>query len=170
VGGDAPSVEAYVGLGANLGDPRATLAEALARLDDPPDVVVAAWSSLYRTAPVGEVLDQPAFLNAVARLETSLPPRALLDRLLATESALGRVRDRRHGPRTCDLDLLLYDDAVLREPGLELPHPRLCERRFVLEPLLELAPGLRLPGGAGLAELLPATAGQAVERTALRLR
>ena len=106
-----------------------------------------AASTLRETEPVG-YLDQPSFLNGAAQLETALPPRELLERLLEIESRLGRVRGEgpRFGPRTIDLDLLLYGDETIDEPGLTVPHPRLAERRFALEPLAELAPGLEIPG------------------------
>jgi 2-amino-4-hydroxy-6-hydroxymethyldihydropteridine diphosphokinase len=145
---------AYIGLGSNLGDRRAQLEEALRRLDADPAVSVVAVSSFRDTEPVG-VVDQPRFLNAAAALDTSLEPHELLDRLLAVERALGRDRSgERWGPRMVDLDLLLYGDAALDEPGLTVPHPRLHERRFVLEPLLELDPGLTLPDGRRLRDLL----------------
>ena len=137
---------AFVGLGANLGDREATIREALRLLGERDDVRVEAVSELRETEPVG-LTDQPRFLNGAARLETTLAPRALVDVLLETERALGRVRSERWGPRTIDLDLLLYGEATtLDEPGLTLPHPRLHERRFALEPLAELAPGLEIPG------------------------
>ena len=140
---------AFVGLGANLGDRGGTIRAALARLDG-----VVAVSRLRETDPVG-FEDQPRFLNGVAEVETELPPRALLDRLLAIERELGRTRDGpRFGPRTIDLDLLLLGDLVLDEPGLTLPHPRLHERRFVLEPLAELAPELVVPGRGRIRDLL----------------
>jgi 2-amino-4-hydroxy-6-hydroxymethyldihydropteridine diphosphokinase len=139
---------AFVGLGSNLGDREATIRSAVAQLD------VARVSTLRETDPVG-LLDQPRFLNGVAELETELPPRALLERLLEVERSLGRTREGpRFGPRTIDLDLLLYDDAVLDEPGLTLPHPRLHERAFVLEPLAELAPDLVVPGRGPVRDLL----------------
>ena len=141
---------AFIGLGSNLGDREAALRGALELLGE--DVV--AVSSFRETEPVG-YLDQPAFLNAAAALETGLEPRALLERLLGVERELGRTREGpRHGPRTIDLDLLVYDDRVIDEPGLVVPHPRLAERRFVLEPLAELDPGLVVPGQGGVAELL----------------
>ena len=145
--------EAYVGLGANLGEREATIREALRLLGEHKGIRVLAVSSLRETDPVG-VLDQPRFLNGAARLETELAPRALLDALLDVEQALGRERAERWGPRTIDLDLLLYDRLVLDEPGLTLPHPRLHERRFALEPLAELAPGLELPGRGSVESLL----------------
>jgi 2-amino-4-hydroxy-6-hydroxymethyldihydropteridine diphosphokinase len=153
----------YVGLGANLGDARATLHEALGRLDAHPAVAVVARSSDYGSDPVGGP-EQPAYTNAVARLRTTLEPQPLLEVLLETEAALGRVRGVRFGPRTCDLDLLLYDDRVISEPGLEVPHPRMAERRFVLEPLAELEPALALPDGRRIADLLELTDGQRVWR------
>ena len=151
---------AYIGLGANLGDRRASLDEALARLDAEPGIEVAAVSSFRETDPVG-VVDQPRFLNGAAALETTLAPRELLDRLLAVERSLGRERTGpRFGPRTIDLDLLLYGDETIDEPGLTVPHPRLYERRFVLEPLVELDSSLALPDGRALAALLGAPPGE----------
>jgi 2-amino-4-hydroxy-6-hydroxymethyldihydropteridine diphosphokinase len=136
---------AYIGIGSNLGDRQRLIRKALDLLGAQADVKVAALSTVRETDPVG-IVDQPRFLNAAARLETELAPRQLLDRLLAVERDLGRVRAERYGPRTIDLDLLLYGDEVVDEPGLRVPHPRLGERRFVLEPLLELDPGLVVPG------------------------
>ena len=148
---------AFVGLGSNLGDREQTIARALALLGEHPDVEVLRVSRLRETAPWGYA-DQPAFLNGAALLETALPPRELLVTLLAVEQQLGRERDPavRYGPRTIDLDLLLYEDAVLDEPGLTLPHPRLHEREFALEPLAELEPELVIPGHGSLAEVLSA--------------
>jgi len=141
---------AYIGLGSNIGDREVALWAALELLGD--DVV--AVSSFRETDPVG-YLDQPMFLNAAAALETELEPRALLDRLLELERELGRTREGpRFGPRTIDLDLLLYGDRVIDEPGLVVPHPRLAERRFVLEPLAELDPDLVVPGLGRVDELL----------------
>jgi 2-amino-4-hydroxy-6-hydroxymethyldihydropteridine diphosphokinase len=117
---------------------------------------VTAVSSVRETDPVG-LVDQPRFLNAVARIETDLRPPELLDRMLATERELGRRRDGpRFGPRTIDLDLLIYGDEEIDEPGLIVPHPRLAERRFVLEPLHELDPGLVVPGRGRVWDLLSA--------------
>ena len=145
---------AYVGLGSNLGDRRATLRRALELLAAEPDVELVTVSAVRETEPVG-LADQPRFLNAVAAVETPLPPRALLERLLAVEVALGRTRTGpRFGPRTIDLDLLLHGDAVVDEPGLTVPHPRLHERRFVLEPLAELDPHLVVPGRGPVEALL----------------
>jgi 2-amino-4-hydroxy-6-hydroxymethyldihydropteridine diphosphokinase len=145
---------AYVGLGANLGDRERTLRRALELLRADPGIAVAAVSSFRETDPVGYA-DQPRFVNAVAALDTELAPRELLERLLSTERSLGRVRQGpRFGPRTIDLDLLLYGDQVLDEPGLRVPHPRLAERRFVLEPLAELDPELDVPGHGRVSALL----------------
>jgi 2-amino-4-hydroxy-6-hydroxymethyldihydropteridine diphosphokinase len=145
---------AYVGLGANLGDRAATLTRAIDLLADRPAIDVVGVSSFRETDPVG-YLDQPRFLNAAVAVETSLAPAALLATLLEVERELGRVREGpRYGPRTVDLDLLLMDDLVLDEPGLELPHPRLHERVFALEPLAELDPELVVPGRGPVRQLL----------------
>ena len=145
---------AYVGLGANLGDRAATLTRAIDLLADRPAIDVVGVSSFRETDPVG-YLDQPRFLNAAVAVETSLAPAALLATLLEVERELGRVREGpRYGPRTVDLDLLLMDDLVLDEPGLEIPHPRLHERVFALEPLAELDPDLVVPGRGPVRQLL----------------
>lgn len=145
---------AYVGLGANLGDREATLRRALDLLGAREGVAVDAVSTLRETEPVG-FLDQPRFLNGAVRLETELSPRELLAALLEVERELGRDRSGpRFGPRTVDLDLLLYGEVELDEDGLTVPHPRLHERGFVLEPLAELAPGLVVPGLGPLETLL----------------
>jgi 2-amino-4-hydroxy-6-hydroxymethyldihydropteridine diphosphokinase len=141
---------AYIGLGANLGDREETIRTAAAALG------ARRLSAIRETAPWG-VEDQPPFLNAVAELDTDLEPRALLERLLSIERDLGRVRDgRRWGPRTIDLDLLLYGDRVVDEPGLQVPHPLLHERAFALEPLAELAPDVRIPGRGTVQDALTA--------------
>jgi 2-amino-4-hydroxy-6-hydroxymethyldihydropteridine diphosphokinase len=144
-----------VALGANLGDREATLRAALAELGAADGVDVVAISSFAETDPVG-YLDQPRFLNGAAALETSLGPRALLDLLQAVERRFGRVRSGvpAQGPRTLDLDLVLYENAEIEEPGLTIPHPRLHERRFVLEPLAELDPSLEVPGKGEIQTLL----------------
>jgi 2-amino-4-hydroxy-6-hydroxymethyldihydropteridine diphosphokinase len=139
---------AYVGLGANLGDREGTIRAAVAALPG-----VLAVSSLRETEPVG-VTDQPRFLNGVAALETELSARDLLDTLLAVERRLGRERRERWGPRTIDLDLLLFGQEAIDEPGLTVPHPRLHERRFALEPLAEIAPDALIPGRGRVANLL----------------
>ena len=146
-------VRAYVGLGSNLGDREGVIGDAVSALGSHPDIEVLQVSSLRETEPWGPV-EQPPFLNGAAAVETSLEPRALLDVLLEVERRLGRVRDERWGPRTIDLDLLLYGDTVVDEPGLTVPHPRLRERAFALEPLLELDPDLVVPGQGSAAILL----------------
>ncbi len=154
---------AYIALGANLGDPAATVNAAFAALDQLPQSRLLAKSALYRTAPVG-IADQPEFVNAAALIDTTLAPEALLDALLGIEQAFGRVRAERNGPRTLDLDILLYDDLTLATPRLTLPHPRLHLRAFVLQPLADLAPDLAIPGRGRLAAWLPAVANQGICR------
>jgi 2-amino-4-hydroxy-6-hydroxymethyldihydropteridine diphosphokinase len=145
---------AYVGLGANLGDRERTLRAAVDALAAEDEVEVVSVSTLRETEPVG-VGQQPLYLNGAAELETTLTARRLLDRLLAVEQRFGRIRvPGEQGPRTLDLDLLLYGDEVIDEPGLTVPHPRLHERRFVLEPLAELAPGLVVAGRGDVESLL----------------
>ena len=145
---------AYVGLGANLGDRRATIGRAVSLLDAAEGVSVLSVSSLRETDPVG-LEDQPRFLNGALVVETPLTASELLAVLLGIERQLGRTREGpRFGPRVIDLDLLVYGDVVLDEPGLTVPHPRLHERRFALEPLAELAPGLVVPGRGAVEELL----------------
>jgi 2-amino-4-hydroxy-6-hydroxymethyldihydropteridine diphosphokinase len=132
-------MRAYVGVGSNLGDREETLRAALERLAAAPGVELLAVSAFRETDPVGPITDQPRFLNGAVALETSLSPRRLLDVLLEVEAELGRTRTGpQGGPRTLDLDLLLYGDERVDEPGLQVPHPRLHERPFVLEPLEEL--------------------------------
>jgi 2-amino-4-hydroxy-6-hydroxymethyldihydropteridine diphosphokinase len=145
---------AYIGLGSNLGDREESLRAALSRLGELGQVRASAFRE---TEPVG-VTDQPRFLNAAAELETDLGPRELLARLLEIERDLGRERaaETRWGPRPIDLDLLVYGEETVDEPGLTVPHPRLAERRFALEPLHELAPALTLPDGRRIRELLAA--------------
>lgn len=128
---------AYICLGSNLGDRRQYLYSAIEALDRHPNVTVERCSSIYETEPVG-LKEQPHYLNMAAHIRTSLPPNELLRLMLDTERSLGRVRDVRWGPRTIDLDLLLYDNVTLRTEELELPHPRMLERAFVLLPLLEV--------------------------------
>ena len=146
---------AYVGLGANLGPREITLLRAVDLLAKTDGVEVLAVSQLRETEPVG-VVEQPLFLNGAVALDTSLSPRELLDRLLEIERELGRVRDVRWGPRVVDLDLLVYGDRQMDEPGLRVPHPRLHERRFALEPLAELDPDLEIPGYGPMSDLLAA--------------
>jgi 2-amino-4-hydroxy-6-hydroxymethyldihydropteridine diphosphokinase len=145
---------AYVGLGSNLGDRAATLSRAVELLGREPGVEVGAVSTFRETDPVGYV-DQPPFLNGAVAVETSLDPRTLLEVLLAVERELGRTRlGPRFGPRTVDLDLLLVNGLVVDEPGLTIPHPRLHERAFALEPLAELDPDIVVPGRGPVADLL----------------
>jgi 2-amino-4-hydroxy-6-hydroxymethyldihydropteridine diphosphokinase len=150
---------AAIGLGSNLGDRRARLSEAVRRLGEAGTLV--AVSSLYETAPVGGP-EQGPFLNAVAVLDTHLAPRALLDFCLGLERQAGRRRRVRWGPRTLDLDVLLYERVAVNEPGLQVPHPRLTVRRFVLEPLAEVWPEAALPDGTPAAGLLAGVADQEV--------
>ena len=141
---------AYVGLGANLGDREAAIRRAAELIG------ARRLSTIRETQPWG-VEDQPLFLNAAAELETELSPRAVLDRLLEVERELGRIRDgARYGPRTIDLDLLLHGDKAIDEPGLTIPHPRLHERLFVLEPLAELNPRILVPNRGSIFSLLAA--------------
>ncbi|HEX9626717.1 MAG TPA: 2-amino-4-hydroxy-6-hydroxymethyldihydropteridine diphosphokinase [Acidiferrobacterales bacterium] len=162
---------AYIALGSNLDDPIAQVRRGAALLAALPTTHWEAGSSLYRTAPVGRA-DQPDFINAVCRLSTALAPEALMRALLDIEAARGRRRGEPGGPRTLDLDLLLYFPAnstvsVTREaPGLTLPHPRLHERAFVLYPLAEIAPDAAIPGRGRVADLLAGCAGQRIERLA----
>jgi 2-amino-4-hydroxy-6-hydroxymethyldihydropteridine diphosphokinase len=147
-------MKAYVGLGSNLGERGKMIARAVGMLYAEDGLQVLAVSTIRETDPVG-IVDQPQFLNGAVAVETELPPRELLERLLAIERELGRTRDGPPGgPRTIDLDLLLYGDEVVDEPGLEVPHPRLAERRFALEPLHELDPELAIPGAGAVAALL----------------
>lgn len=156
-------VRAWIGLGSNIGDGRAEIARALQRLALHPELSLCRQSSLYRSAAWGEP-DQPDFYNAVAEFETRLEPQALLDLLLETEAALGRVRDgQRWGPRRIDLDLLLMGDAQLARPGLSLPHPRMHLRAFVLLPLAEIEPGLQIPGRGSVSSCLGKLENQRVE-------
>jgi 2-amino-4-hydroxy-6-hydroxymethyldihydropteridine diphosphokinase len=144
---------AFIGIGSNLGDREQNLARAIELLSAEDGIDVVAVSEIRETDPVGPVAQGP-FLNGAVRIETDLGPRELLERLLAVEQRLGRVRRERFGPRTIDLDLLLYGDEAVDEPGLTVPHPRLHERRFALEPLSDLAPGLEIPGNGPISGLL----------------
>ena len=144
---------AYIGLGANLGAREDTLRRAVELLGQREAVEVVAVSELRETEPFG-VLDQPRFVNGAVAVETTLAPRELLEELLEIERSLGRVRAERWGPRTIDLDLLLYGEQTIDEAGLCIPHPRLHERRFVLEPLAELDPDLDIPGRGRVSDAL----------------
>jgi 2-amino-4-hydroxy-6-hydroxymethyldihydropteridine diphosphokinase len=145
----------FVGLGANLGDREAALRRAVEALGELPGTEVRRVSTFRDTEPVG-IREQPRFLNGAVELETEVRPRELLEALLGIERSLGRDRSGvpAGGPRTIDLDLLLYGEATIDEPGLEVPHPRLHERRFVLEPLAELDPALEVPGAGAVEALL----------------
>jgi 2-amino-4-hydroxy-6-hydroxymethyldihydropteridine diphosphokinase len=158
-----PESTAYVGLGSNLQQPLHQLLKAFDALSALPRTRMLARSSLYRSAPVGKT-DQPDFVNAVAALRTGLAPGELLQALLRLEAQQGRVRSEPNAPRTLDLDLLLFDAQIIHQPGLDVPHPRMHERAFVLMPLAELDPKLIIPGRGAVAELLARVAGQDVTR------
>ena len=143
---------ACVALGANIGEPVRQIEAGLAALAALPRTRLVARSSLYRSAPVGYA-DQPDFVNAVAVIETALAPQALLAALLAIERVHGRVREFPNAPRTLDLDILLYGDAVVHEPGLNIPHARMLERAFVMVPLAEVAPDACVPGHGRVRDL-----------------
>ena len=160
-------MRAYVGLGSNLEHPRRQLAKALARIDAIDGVRVLRVSPFYATAPVGGV-PQPDYVNAVALVATSLAPRALLARMHAIERRQRRRRDAstaRNAPRTLDLDLLLYGALRIRNPRLTVPHPRMHERAFVLKPLTDVAPAVRIPGRGTARRFLPRVRGQRIRRT-----
>ena len=154
---------AYVGLGANMGEPRRQLEQALRELDEVRLTRVMSRSSLYRSAPLGYA-DQPDFVNAVAQLETRLPAKELLAELQAIEARHGRERSYANAPRTLDLDLLLFGEELVSEPDLTVPHPRMHERAFVLLPLLEIAPDAAIPGRGKASALLQHLGSQTVER------
>ena len=153
---------AWLGLGGNLGDPQGAMAKALRAIDADPRTRVDLVSSIYRTPPWG-LTDQPDFLNAAAAVETERSPRELLDLCLDAEKALKRVRAERWGPRTIDIDVLLFDDLAVDEPGLQLPHPRLADRAFVLLPLAEIAPETVI-GGRTVAALLAGVDTKGIDR------
>ncbi len=156
---------AWIGLGSNLEQPRRQLEQAFEALAGLAESELLARSSLYRSAPMGPA-DQPDYLNAVALLQTRLEPLALLDQLQAIENDQGRRRERRWGPRTLDLDLLLYDDLVMDHPRLRLPHPGMAERDFVLLPLLEIAGDLEIPGQGKASRLLAKCQSRTAEKIA----
>ncbi|WP_426339977.1 2-amino-4-hydroxy-6-hydroxymethyldihydropteridine diphosphokinase [Pseudoduganella sp. S-14] len=155
-------VTAYIGIGANLGDARANVLDAVERLRKLPGATLEAVSSLYRTAPIDSSGDD--YINAVARLETSLPAQALLEALFDIEQAHGRERPYYNAPRTLDLDLLLYGDEQIATPTLTVPHPRMHRRAFVLMPLLELAPEVVLPGLGRAGDFAPSVSDQGIIR------
>lgn len=148
-------IPVFIALGSNLDDPQAQIHDALGALAGLPETRLLRGSSLYLNPAVGH-REQPDFVNAVAMVETRLAPRALLDRLLAMERARGRVREYPNAPRPLDLDIALYGDRVVDEPGLMIPHPRMCERAFVLVPLAEIAPDAVVPGRGRVADLASA--------------
>ncbi|ESY05331.1 MULTISPECIES: 2-amino-4-hydroxy-6-hydroxymethyldihydropteridine diphosphokinase [unclassified Mesorhizobium] len=162
--GQSSNNTVYLSLGGNLGDPSASMATALRLLDADENTRVIAVSSLYRTPPWGK-LDQPDFLNAAAEISTSLAPRALLDLCLEAERKLKRVREERWGPRLIDIDILVFGDRTIHETGLEVPHPRMLERAFVLAPLAEIAPDLAV-GGRSVSARLSAVDTSGIERLA----
>ena len=155
---------AFVGLGGNLGDVETTLVDALWAIDGLPQTSIRAQSALYRSKPWGRG-DQPDFLNGAVELQTRMTPRVLLEHLLAIEERFGRVRAKedRWGPRTLDLDLLVFGEEVIAEPGLRVPHPRLHERAFVLVPLAEIAPSLHIVGQGKVSDLLAQVDASGVE-------
>ena len=155
-------VRAWIGLGANTGESLATVRAAIDALAELPDTVFVRRSRFYRTPAWGPIA-QPDFINAVALVETRLAPSALLDGLLGIERAFGRVRAERWGPRSLDLDLLLYGDAQIDEPGLHVPHPHLHQRVFVLVPLLDTDPDAVIPGRGSAREALAALASDRIE-------
>lgn len=152
-------VTAYIGLGSNLGNRQSWLAEAIRLLGEHPGIRVEACSAVYETDPVGYTL-QPAFLNMAVRAGTRLSPHDLLAYMLQVEQELGRKREVRWGPRTIDLDLLIYGDLELQTPDLTIPHPRMPERAFVLVPLQDVHQGDALPGAVSLAERLEIAEGK----------
>ena len=158
-----PLHRAFIGLGGNLDSPKSRVQGAFDALGTLPGVRLLACSSLYASSPVG-LTEQPDFINAVALIETTLAPQALLNALLDLERAAGRVRLARFGPRTLDIDILLYDDCIIDEPGLSIPHPRMHERAFVLKPLLEIAPEASIPGRGAAREYLAQVMNQHCER------
>jgi len=144
--------KACIALGANIGEPLRQIEAGFTALAALPDTRLLVRSSLYRSAPVGYA-DQPDFINAVAIIETSLDPHALLDALLTIERVNGRVREFPNAPRTLDLDIVLYGDSVVQDPGLTIPHARMLERAFVMVPLAEVAPDMRVPGRGSVRDL-----------------
>ena len=155
-------VTAYIGIGANLGDARANVADAIARLARLPGATLVGASASYRTAPIESSGDD--YINAVACITTTLPAEALLLALHAIEAQHGRERPYRNAPRTLDLDLLLYGEEQIASATLTVPHPRITERAFVLVPLLELAPAISVPGKGAAGDYLASVAGQAISR------
>jgi 2-amino-4-hydroxy-6-hydroxymethyldihydropteridine diphosphokinase len=158
-------VTAFIALGSNIDGPEQQIGRGLSEIGALPQTRLARVSSLYRSAPVG-YRNQPDFINAVAAVETTLAPRALLDHLLAIERAHGRVREFPNAPRTLDLDIILYGARALQEPGLAIPHPRMHERAFVIVPLVEIAPDATVPGRGRAGDLLAGVDAASVARLA----
>ena len=154
---------AYVGIGSNLDDPRTQVLASFRELDELPHTRVVKRSSLYRSAPLGHAA-QPAFINAVAQLETALPAQRLLAALQEIEARHGRRRSFPNAPRTLDLDLLLFGSRQMNAPGLQIPHPRMHERAFVLAPLVEISPDVEIPGRGAAKPLMDSTQDQKIER------
>lgn len=154
---------AYIALGANLGDPEATVRSAVDAIAVLPNTKIIAVSSLYRTAPVG-LKHQPDFINAAMAVDTAYDAHGMLDALLGIEQEFGRQRSVKNAPRTLDLDLLLHGDTTSDDPTTTLPHPRMHERAFVLAPLAEIAPDLTIPGRGKVVDLLAQCADQSIER------
>lgn len=159
------AVTAFIALGSNIDGPEQQIGRGLSEIGALPQSRLARVSSLYRSAPVG-YRNQPDFINAVAAVETTLAPRALLDQLLAIERAHGRVREFPNAPRTLDLDIILYGVSALQEPGLAIPHPRMHERAFVIVPLVEIAPDATVPGRGRASDLLAGVDAASVARLA----
>ena len=158
------SALAWIGLGGNLEEPRSSMSMALDQLNNDEEIELEAVSSFFRTAPIG-ITDQPDFINSVARVRTTYQPEALLEKLLAVEASLGRVRsEQQFGPRVLDLDLLLFNGVQMETTRLTLPHPRMHLRRFVLEPLFELEGEMTLPGGRDLSDCLEQVRDQSAVR------
>jgi 2-amino-4-hydroxy-6-hydroxymethyldihydropteridine diphosphokinase len=155
-------VSAWIGLGSNLGDPVATLRSALQALSQLAQTHLVGHSRLYRS-PAWGLAAQPDFVNGVALVETSLPARALLDAMLGVEQGFGRVRRQRWGPRVLDLDLLLYGQSIIDEPGLHVPHRHLHERAFALVPMLDIDPDVAIPGRGPAREALAMLASEPIE-------
>lgn len=160
---DNKPILAFIALGSNLENPVLQLQQALIELEKLPQSRLVRRSSLYRTAPIGK-LDQPDFINAVACLETTLTPHDLLHAILTIEQRHGRVREALNAPRTLDLDILLYDDLECHEEKLIIPHPRMTQRAFVLQPLHEIAPDCMIPGHGEILPLLSACSEQSLEK------
>ncbi len=158
-----PDYQAYIALGSNLEDPTIQIQQAFNELNELPSTRLLKRSSLYKTAPMGRV-DQPDFINAVAQIETSKTPHDLLSALLSIEHQHKRVRDEINAPRTLDLDILMYGDLQYQEPGLTLPHPRIGQRAFVLQPLVEICSDCSIPGLGNAKRLLVNCLDQRVEK------